>query len=73
MSVLVAGGGVRGGQVIGASNKFGEVPRDRPVSPQDLIVTVYRKLGIDPETTFLDRAGRPITVGGTGRAISELL
>ncbi len=73
MSVLVAGGGVRGGQVIGASNPRGEYPRDRPVGPQDLIVTIYKKLGIDPETTFLNKTGRPITVGGSGQVIAELM
>jgi hypothetical protein len=72
MSVLIAGGGMPGGRLIGASNARGEVPKDRPVSPQDLIVTLYRRLGIDPETTFLNRAGRPIPIGSTGRVIEEL-
>ncbi len=73
MSVLVAGGGVKGGQVIGSSNSRGEVPRDRPLRPQDLAVTIYRKLGIDPETSFVDRSGRPIAIGSDGRVIEELL
>jgi hypothetical protein len=72
MSVLVAGGGFAGGRVIGSSNAKGEVPRDRPVSPADLLVTLYRQMGIDPDTTFIDRSGRPITVGSTGRVIEEL-
>jgi hypothetical protein len=72
MSVLLAGGGVPGGQLIGASNSRGEVPRDRPVRPQDLIVTLYQRLGIDPQTSFLDRAGRPISIGSTGQPIAEL-
>ena len=72
MSVLVAGGGFARGRVIGASNARGEVPKDRPVTPQDLCVTIYRQLGIDPETTFLNRSGRPITIGSTGRVITEL-
>jgi hypothetical protein len=73
MSVLVAGGGVRGGQVIGSSNARGEVPKDRPLRPQDLAVTLYRKLGIDPEFAFRNNAGRPIPIGGGGQAIEELL
>ena len=73
MSVLVAGGGVRGGQVIGSSNARGEFPKDRPIKPQDLIATIYHKLGIDLETTFENRSGRPITVGGTGQVIGELM
>jgi hypothetical protein len=72
MSVLVAGGGFAGGRVVGASNARGEYPKDRPVTPQDLLVTLYRRLGLDPETTFLNRAGRPISIGNTGRVIAEL-
>jgi len=72
MSVLVAGGGFPRGQVIGSSNSRGEVPKDCPITPPDLLVTLYRKMGIDPETTFHNRAGRPITIGSTGRVIPEL-
>ena len=50
MSVLVAGGGFAQGHLIGASNARGEVPKDCPVTPQDLLVTLYRQMGIDPET-----------------------
>jgi uncharacterized protein (DUF1501 family) len=73
MSVLVAGGGVQGGQVIGASNSKGEIPKDRPICPEDLAVTLYRKLGIDPDTAFPNLAGRPISIGSTGQAISEMM
>ncbi len=72
MSVLVAGGGFAGGRIVGSSNARGEVPKDRPVSPQDLLYTLYRQMGIDPETTFRNRAGRPITIGSTGQTIQEL-
>ncbi|MDR3632609.1 MAG: DUF1501 domain-containing protein [Isosphaeraceae bacterium] len=72
MSVLVAGGGFAGGRVVGSSNARGEVPKDRPVTPQDFLVTLYRQLGIDPETKFVNRAGRPVTIGSTGRVIDEL-
>jgi hypothetical protein len=73
MSVLVAGGGVKGGQIIGASNSKGEIPKDRPIRPEDLAVTLYRKLGIDPDTAFPNLAGRPISIGSTGQAISEMM
>jgi uncharacterized protein (DUF1501 family) len=74
MSVLLAGGGVRPGVVVGASNARGEVPRDCPVTPKDLIATLYARLGIDPTTTFVDRLGRPIPiVAPGGKAIQELL
>jgi hypothetical protein len=73
MSVLVAGGGVQGGQLIGSSNSRGEIPKDRPIRPEDLAVTLYRKLGIDPDYAFPNLSGRPISIGSTGQAISELL
>lgn len=72
MSVLVAGGGLGGGKLIGSSNARGETPLDRPVTPADLLVTLYRQLGIDPETAFQNRAGRPISIGSVGRVIEEL-
>jgi hypothetical protein len=73
MSVLVAGGGFARGRIIGASNSKGEVPKDRPVRPQDLTVTLYHQLGINPDTTFTNRAGRPIAIGSDGQVITELL
>ena len=51
-SMLMAGGGVRGGQVIGASDRHGEEPRDRPVQPAEIVATVYHSLGIDPATSL---------------------
>lgn len=72
MSILIGGGGINPGVVVGASNSKGEVPRDRPVGPADLVATVYRQLGIDPAITFHNHAGRPIAIGGEGRAIQEL-
>lgn len=57
---LLAGGGIRGGQVIGATNRLGEYPTERPVHFQEVFATLYHNLGIDPETTTLpDRGGRP--------------
>jgi hypothetical protein len=73
MSVLVAGGGFVRGQVIGASNSKGEVPKERPVRPQDLMVSLYHQLGIDPQTSFPNRAGRPIPIGSDGQVVRELL
>jgi Protein of unknown function (DUF1501) len=72
MSVLVGGGGLSAGQTVGASSARGEYPHDRPVTPQDLIVTLYHRLGIDPQTTFTNRSGRPIPIGSNGRVITEL-
>jgi hypothetical protein len=57
---LLAGGGMRTGQVIGATNRLGEYAAQRPVTFQEVIATVYHNLGIDPSgTTILDPTGRP--------------
>jgi uncharacterized protein (DUF1501 family) len=73
MSVLIAGGGIARGQVVGSSNSRGEVPKDRPLRPQDLMVTIYHQLGINPSTTFLNRGGQPIKIGSDGDVIRELV
>jgi hypothetical protein len=57
---LFAGGGVRGGQVIGKSDKVGGYPVTTPYSPDDLGATVYHVLGIEPETEVRDRQNRPV-------------
>jgi hypothetical protein len=57
---LLAGGGIRSGQVIGATNRLGEFAAARPVHPGEVIATVYHTLGINPETTTItDPTGRP--------------
>lgn len=58
-SVVLAGGGIRGGQVYGASDKTAAYPTDRPVRPEDLIATVYHAMGISPEAMLLDQQKRP--------------
>ncbi|MFN0018272.1 MAG: DUF1501 domain-containing protein [Pirellulaceae bacterium] len=71
-SALLSGGGLKMGQVIGATNSKAEYPTERPYSPQDLLHTVYRHLGIDPQQTFPDLTGRPIRILEEGRGIREL-
>jgi hypothetical protein len=57
---LLAGGGMRTGQAIGATNRLGEYAKDRPVHFQEIFATLYHNLGIDPETaTLIDPTGRP--------------
>jgi hypothetical protein len=57
---LLAGGGMRGGQVIGATNRLGEEPTERPVHFQEVFATLYHNLGIDTSrTTLTDPTGRP--------------
>ncbi len=71
---LVGGGGLRGaGTVIGSTTAKGEVPRERPVRPCDLLATVYRTLGIDPHMTLQDTSGRPIPILSEGEVIKELV
>jgi hypothetical protein len=59
-SVLFAGAGVRGGQVVGSSDATGSEPKDRPVSPAEVAATVYRALGLDPATCLPGPDGRPL-------------
>ncbi len=73
MSCLVGGGGIKGGRIVGATNRLGEVPKDRPVEPCDLHATIYHCLGIDPSIHFLNHAGRPVPAIDRGEVISELL
>ncbi len=72
MSVLVAGGGMRHGQVVGSTNALGTHPHDRPLTPNDLWATVYRHLGIDHHDTLPDQTGRPMHILPFGEAIREL-
>lgn len=72
-SVVLAGGGVRGGQVIGSSDRVGESPQDRPVTPNDLAHTIYSLLAIDPDHRLVTPDGRPVTVNQGGSFISELV
>ena len=72
ISVLLAGGGLKGGQVYGATNDKAERPIDKAIKPCDLLATVYRVMGIDPTLSFPDRAGRPIPILDEGHAMTEL-
>jgi len=71
-SILVSGGGMRTGQVIGATNSKGEEPIERPLTPNDLWATVYQHLGIDYTMTFPDHTGRPMHMLPYGAPIDEL-
>jgi uncharacterized protein (DUF1501 family) len=73
MSVLMTGGGLARGRVVGSSSARGETPKDRPLRPMDVWATVYHQLGIDLDTSFRNPAGRPISIGGDGQVIAELV
>ena len=72
--LLMAGGGVKGGRVVGQSDDLGATPAETPLTPQDLIATIYGLLGISPELEFLDSLDRPLKIlNGQGRFIHELV
>lgn len=73
MSLLLAGGGIRGGQVIGATDRRGGAIHERRVGPGDLAATVFRHLGIDPSEHWINPSGRPVPLVESGQPISELL
>lgn len=71
MSILLTGGGIRTGEVIGATDAIGARPSQRPIDPQDFLATIYQFLGIDPHLHLPDPQGRPIALTH-GTPISEL-
>jgi hypothetical protein len=72
-SVFFAGGGVRGGQVIGGTDRQGGEPTGPPYSPADVAATVYEALGVDRDLLLYDRQNRPLPVLGEGRPIPGVL
>jgi uncharacterized protein (DUF1501 family) len=70
-SVVLAGAGIRGGQVIGASDKFAAQPVMRPVTPGDLAATIYHALGIEIRHELRDALARPYLLT-TGQPVTEL-
>jgi arylsulfatase A-like enzyme len=61
-TMVMAGGGIKGGQVVGSSDEIGAYPRDHPIAPPDIAATVYKALGIDIETPLTGAANRPIPI-----------
>ena len=61
-TIIFAGGGIEGGRVVGVSDESAGVPKDRPVTPPEVVATVYHGLGIDLETELEGPQGRPIPV-----------
>ena len=70
---VLAGAGIRGGTVYGASDAQAAYVKDLPVSPADICCTVYQCLGIDPEMTVPDKTGRPVAINQGGRPITGIL
>lgn len=70
---LLAGAGIRGGTVYGASDSQAGYVKDKPVRPADLVATIYRAMGIDPELRVPDPTNRPHDIAQGGREIDEVL
>ena len=71
-SAALTGGPVQGGRVVGESDAHGAFPKSSPKTPQDVLATVYRHLGIDTGAHYVSSAGRPVAVLPSGEAIREL-
>lgn len=71
LSVALAGGGVRGGQVYGASDSMGAQPKDGRVGPADLTATIFHCLGLEPDTEIRDRLGRNVPIS-RGEVVRQL-
>jgi hypothetical protein len=73
MFCLLGGGGLRGGQVVGSTDRLGQRPHTRPLTPANVHATIYDVLGIDPRLQLLDPTGRPVNVLDDPTPIRELL
>jgi hypothetical protein len=72
-TVLLGGGGVRGGVVVGKTNARAEKPASDPYGPEDLFATICTLMGIDPKGEFHTADGRPTAIVNNGRVMSELV
>jgi uncharacterized protein (DUF1501 family) len=71
-SVLLAGGGIRGGQVYGSSDRMGAYPASDPADPADIRATIYHCMGLGAEHTMYDHLRRPFPIS-TGRVLAPLV
>lgn len=72
-TLALAGGGLKMGQVVGESAAKVDVPKTTPITPQDLMATIFQVLGIDGRTQFVNQAGRPVYMIEDGKPIAELV
>ena len=72
-SAIFAGGGMAAGKVVGKTDRIAGDVVDTPISPKDILATVYHLLGIDPHTEIPDRLGRRVPIAGSGVVRTELL
>jgi uncharacterized protein (DUF1501 family) len=72
MCCLMAGGGISGGRVIGASDAKGEGPKDTPITPEDIAASFYHSLGIDSQKEYQTPSGRPVRIVREGKPLKEI-
>jgi hypothetical protein len=72
MSVLMAGAGIPGGQIVGATDAKGYHAAENVYRPEDFAASLYTKLGIDPNQALQTNTGRPVQLVNEGRLIKEL-
>jgi len=72
-TIMLAGGGIKSGFVYGASDRIGSVPIESPVSPGDIVSTIYRLLGVDPKMMMYDALNRPLPLVPKGRIVHEIM
>jgi hypothetical protein len=72
-SVMMAGGGLKRGQVVGATNRFAEHPVEDAHTAEDILATIYHVMGVNPHQEFMDRVNRPIPILSDGEAIKALI
>lgn len=72
-TLAFAHGGLKNGQVIGESNSKVEVPKSTPITPQDMMATIFSVLGIDLDVQYYDQGGRPVSMINAGKPIRELI
>ena len=72
-TLALSGGGLKMGQVVGESTAKAEVPKTTPITPQDLMATVFHVLGIPQDLHYKDGSGRPVPMVDGGKPIAELV
>ena len=72
MFCVMAGGGVQGGRIVGSTEKLGQAPKSRPVTPAQLHATVYKVLGIPNDLMLTDPTGRPVSPIEQAKPVDEL-
>ena len=71
-SLVFAGGGVKPGRVVGASDDQGAYVTDRPISPSDVAATIYQAVGVDPSRHLVTPENRPVSILDQGSPVGEL-